>query len=109
MTGYVVSKNMDMERAKEGTSFVYWSQQQWKVLRTPRVNDKKRKMLQMIRSKPKELYMRTIVSGAVMEFPLVTTQWEKAAEHAWIDNDEEQFEFRIVNRPSDPKGLNLAV
>lgn len=108
MKGYIVSVAITDER-KEGSMFVFWGQGSWKILRFPKSQAHRKKLKELIRSKPKELFMRATIDGETIDFPLVTTQWEKAAENAAIDNPHYQFNFRIVNRQDDVSGLNLAI
>jgi hypothetical protein len=110
MRGHIVAKPIDIAKAKEGSMVVYWSHMNmWKVVRLPRKNDKMWKFKELVRAKPQELFIRTIVAGFHVDFPVVTTQWETIAENGWIDHTKKEFGFRIINRPGDPSNLNLAV
>lgn len=90
---------------KDNTLAVYWSNLQFRWV-TVRLTQSK-KFKNFIKSKPRELFMRTAVNDLVIDFPLVTSQWETAAENAWVDNSKKAFNFRILNRPED--SLNLAI
>lgn len=111
MEGYIVSREFpDPDRIKENALLVYWSHQnRWMTMRMPRLAGSKKKLAAYIRSKPLELFMRTTLGELNVEFPLVTSQWDMAAENAYIDNSNKKFKFRVLSKPNDPLNLNLAI
>ena len=117
MKGYVVAKVVGtLSEAPDNSHVAYWTKDgRWVAIRVPKSTVRRRNLADTVSNwtRPSHLFMRVwdedLISRDIshIDYPLVTTQWEMAAENAWIDNDKKIIEFRVLNKTPEP--LNLAI
>lgn len=109
MKGYITSKKVgNIARQSENSLIVVWGMNNnWETIRIPKESIKRQKLAEMLKSEARHLFFRPQFSKAAFDdFPLSNTQWERAADFGWIDNDKIILEAKIQNVPGKP--LNIA-